>query len=374
MTEGRPRIGDVWWMLGLALLVLLSAAIFVFRGDILRSWLDPRTPYQAYRPPPAPDYGARPAWALIPPNPAAPSASDPEADVFFVHPTSFEGGKDWNGPIGDPRADKVLTRVLLPNYAGPFARIARLFGPRYRQASLFSQLTLKDDAREARAFAYDDVRRAFDVYLARYWRGRPLIIVGVEQGGTLAERLAREAVAAHPELRERLAAVYLIDTVALADDHRPGSPLPACERRDQAGCVVGWTQSWAWDEADIRRTLTRSLVWSPDGELDTVNGRDILCVNPLLGARTDAPAAARLNLGAANASDVDWGTRPAFLSRQVSARCDRGVLRVSKPPSPSLKDPGGAFAGLREPGYNLFYADEEADALARLAALKRAGR
>lgn len=364
---------DVWWLSALGFLALVSAAVFVFRGDILRSWLDPRTPYQAYHPPAAPDYRQRSAWALLPPNPTSPGPNDPDVDVFFVHPTSFNGGKDWNGPIADPASDKVLTRVLLPNYAGPFAKISRLFGPRYRQASLFSQLTLKDDAREARAFAYDDVRRAFDFYLAHDWLKRPLIIVGVEQGGTLADRLAREAVVAHPELRGRLVAVYLIDTVALAGDHAPGSALPACARREETGCVVGWTQSWAWDEADIRRTLTRSLVWSDAGELETVNGRDILCVNPLFGARTDAPAPARLNLGAANASDVDWGTRPAFLSRQVSARCAKGVLRVSKPSSPSLKDPGGAFTGLREPGYNLFYADEEADALARLAALRARG-
>ena len=54
---------------------------------------------------------------------------------------------------------------MLPNYAGPFVRVGRLFAPRYRQASLFAQLTLRDDARDAREFAYGDVRRAFDYYL-----------------------------------------------------------------------------------------------------------------------------------------------------------------------------------------------------------------
>ena len=65
---------------------------------------------------------------------------------------------------------------------------------------------------------------------------------------------------------------------------------------------------------------------------------------------------------------MDWGTRPAFLSRQVSARCQDGILRVSRPSSPSLKDTGGFTDRLKEPGYNLFYADIEADARARLAA------
>jgi hypothetical protein len=369
MAQWKPTLRDGWWISGLVLLALLLIAAFVFRGDILRSWLDPKTPFQTYVPPRAPDYARPSAWALEPATPARWSSADPPADVFFVHPTSFDGGADWNGPIDDPRAERFLVRTLLPNYAGPFVRVGRLFAPRYRQASLFAQLVRRDDARDARQFAYGDVRRAFDDYLEHDNGGRPLVIAGVEQGATLADRLVREEIAARPGLVDRIAAVYLIDTVALAEDYGPQSPLPACQRRGQPRCVVGWTQSWEWDEADIRQTFDRSLVWDAHGKLDDVRGRAILCVNPLLGAQTEAPAPARLNLGAANALDVDWGTRPAFLTRQVSARCKDGILRVSSPSSPSLKDTGGFTERLKEPGYNLFYADIEADALGRVAAL-----
>ena len=31
---------------------------------------------------------------------ARPTPSDPPADVFFVGPTTFDGGRDWNGPVG----------------------------------------------------------------------------------------------------------------------------------------------------------------------------------------------------------------------------------------------------------------------------------
>jgi hypothetical protein len=365
----RPGFKDACWVGGVGLLLLLLTAAFIFRGDILRSWLDPKTPFQAYRPPPTPDYGARGAWALLPATPGRWSSADPPADVFFVHPTSFDGGADWNGPINDSRSQRFLNRILLPNFAGPFVRVGRLFAPLYRQASVFAQLTLHEDARDARAFAYGDVRRAFDFYLDHFNGGRPIVIAGVEQGGTLADRLVREEVAARPGLIDRIAAVYLIDTVALADDYSPSSPLPACQRRGEARCVVAWTQAWTWDRTDIRNTFTRSLVWDPSGGLEVVNGRPILCVNPLLGAQTEAPAPERLNLGAANASDVDWSTRPAFLSRQVAARCQDGILRVSKPNSPSLKFTGGFIERFKEPGYNLFYADTEADAKARVAAL-----
>jgi hypothetical protein len=369
MAESKRTLKDWGWISALALLILLLAAAFIWRADILRSWLDPKTPFQTYVPPRAPDYGQRSAWALLPTTPDRWSGADPPADVFFVHPTSFDGGADWNGAIDDPRANRFLVRTLLPNYAGPFVRVGRLFAPRYRQASLFSQLIRRDDAKDARQFAYGDVRRAFDYYLDHDNGGRPVVIAGVEQGGALADRLVRDEIAARPGLLNRIAAVYLIDTVALASDYAPPNPIAACRRRDQPRCVVGWTQSWEWDEADIRQTFDRSMVWDARGTLQDLRGRPILCVNPLLGAETEARAPARLNLGAANASDVDWGTRPAFLTRQVAARCKNGILRVSRPSSPSLKDAGGFTERLKEPGYNLFYADIEADALGRVGAL-----
>jgi len=92
----------------------------VFRVDILRTSLDPRIPFQAYTPPKAPNYGEARAWAL--PIDATPTRALP-ADVFFIHPTTFNGGKHWNAPFRDQEAARLLDRVMLPNYAGPFARV-----------------------------------------------------------------------------------------------------------------------------------------------------------------------------------------------------------------------------------------------------------
>ncbi len=359
------------WLLvaAAALLALALSAALIWRQDILQSALDPKEPFQTYRPPPAPDYAKPSAWALLPPNPGTWTTADPPADVFFVHPTTFDGGRNWNGPIDDEASNRFLNRVILPNYAGPFARVGRVFAPHYRQASVYTSLTLRDDAREAREFAYDDVRRAFDYYLQHFANGRPLVIAGVEQGATLVDRLVHDAIAERPDLVKRLAVVYLADTVVLREAYLPGSALPACAARDQAHCAVGWTQAFEFDKADIRQTLHRSLVWGQAGHLEDAAGRPFLCVNPLLGMETDAPAPARLNRGAVAASDVEWGARPAFLTRQVSAQCVGGLLRVSAPLSPSLRSTGGWLDHLKEPDYNLFYADIEADANGRVAGL-----
>src|SRR5688572_24738962 len=96
----RGRLGD--WMRrrwrGLLtgfLLTLVVVLAFVFRDDILQTALDPREPFQTYQPPPAPAYAKRSAWALWP---GTPQPGDGPADVFFVHPTTYNGGEHWVGP------------------------------------------------------------------------------------------------------------------------------------------------------------------------------------------------------------------------------------------------------------------------------------
>jgi len=353
-----------WALTGLVVLVV--AAAVVWREDILRTALDPKVPFQTYEPPPAPDYARADAWAL------RGSATEPagEADVFFIHPTTFDGGSDWLGPIDDPESAGLLERVMLPNYAGPFAEAGRIFAPRYRQSSLYTQLTLRDDARDARAYPYRDIRAAYDHYRATWDQGRPLILAGVGQGAELVDRLAADLIAEDPSLRDRLAAVYVMDAVISADAHGPNASLPACGRRDEAGCIVAWAQVREGADDLARHRLGRAHIWTDRGNLTPLAGRRALCVNPVLGAVSDALVPARLSQGAANASGLEWGSRPPFISRQVETQCVDGVLRHSLPRSQSLR-PSGSWADRRKsPPYNLFYADIEVDALARVAALR----
>jgi hypothetical protein len=101
-------------------------------------------------------------------------------------------------------------------------------------------------------------------------------------------------------------------------------------------------------------------------------GREPLCVNPLSGTATKDLIPAKANLGAANASRIDWGDRPPLMAREVDAQCQDGILKVSTPKPRTLRPTGGWADRLKMPPYNLFYADIEADARARVAA--RLGR
>jgi len=371
------RHGWKFWSLiaGGAALVLVAAALYVWRDDAIKALLDPKVPFGKDHPPPAADYASRAAWALMP----DPGATPQGVDVFFIHPTSYpvsftsyNGQRHWNAPINDHGAGVVLSRVMLPNYAAPFDAVGDLYAPRYRQASLYTKSTLWDDALEARQFAYGDIKAAFDTYIARYNRGRPFILAGAEQGGELGARLLAQEIAPNRALRRQLVAAYLIDTIVPADRYGPNAPVPACEKRDEAGCLVAWAAVRQGDFTAAQRLLSRAMVWSAQDQLEPLGSRRPLCVNPLLGAATEALAPERLNLGAAAATGLEWGVRPAFMVRQVSARCQNGVLRVSRPRSALLRPSGDWIERMREPGYNLFWADLQADSEARWAAWQAA--
>ncbi len=358
---------------GAALLIVLAAGVvllcaYVWRGEIWRTTLDPKQPYPTYRPPPAPDYAAPSAWLLRPADPARAAVGEPVADVFFVHPTAYAGGREWNAPIHDRKAEVLLQQVVLPNYAGPFQRVGRVFAPHYRAASLFAYLTLRDDARDARRFAYGDVRRAFNAMLAQDAPDRPILIAGVGQGGSLALRLLQERVLRDPAVLKRIAGVYLMDTIVAIDALPASGPLSPCRVRAEAGCTLAWASVPADDLQRGLRRLARALTWTPDGRLTDLGGRPTLCVNPLTGGTEQPLGTAKVSRGAANATGLEWGARPAFLAHEVSAACQAGLLHVSAPLAPSLQPTGSLFGRRRLAQFNLFYADVEADARARVEA------
>ena len=351
------RQGVGW--LGFTLVFLIVAAIAVWRGDILKAGLDPQIPFQTYDPPPAPDYRSDDAWAMR--EVRAPTSGP--AAIFFLHSTTFDGGANWNGPIGEVRADAYLGRVVIPNYAGPFSRAGAISLPHYRQASLYTRLTLRDDARDARAFAYGDALAAFNLWLEAHPDG-PLVLAGVEQGGELIDRLVRERVAEDASLRSRLVAVYLIDVIVAADNLAP--TVPACATATSIGCVVGWSQVGDQNEGAANRRLRRALVWDDTGRLVDLASRAALCVNPVSGATGDAALPARLHRGAANATGLEWGVRPAFIDRAVATRCRGGILRHTELTTESFKAVGNWTDRRKAKPYNLFYADIEADVERRL--------
>ena len=357
--------------LAIRLLVALVAAVIgsatfaysYWREDILRHDLDPGQPFQTYHPPAAPDYSSTASWYLRPPASAIPG----QASTFFVHSTTFYGGREWLGAIDNRTASRRVETDVLPNYAGPFWSFGPLWAPKYRQASLYAyRLTLREDAREARQFAYADVAMAYREFLAAAPRGRPLILAGVGQGAQIVERLARES-AADPAIRARIAAVYLMEEVTPAKAFAGGAALQLCRTRHEAGCVVAW-RTLQTGRPDRSRVLSRAVVWGPGGQLELWQGDAAACVNPVSGSSDGVLVSRDLHLGGANATGERLGVEPRALARQVETQCDHGFLLASTPEASELREGDGWMEQLQPPHFNLFYYDIMSDVRARLSA------
>ncbi|MEM8987513.1 MAG: DUF3089 domain-containing protein, partial [Pseudomonadota bacterium] len=240
------------------------------------------------------------------------------------------------------------------------------------QATLFAAFTHKDDGKEARQTAYGDVKRAFEVFLARRETNAPIILVGYEQGGLHVIRLMQEYFEKTP-LRRKLAAAYVIDqampqdmfTVSLRD-------VRPCASADAVRCAVTWVAYEARFEKEIWRAKNRSLVWNIFGRLWTTRGKPLACVNPLSWETSGAYAPSSLHLGAAPATGLALDDAPIAVREAVGARCVDGVLVVDRPKESYLRRKALFGAKWRAQNFNLFYVDLQENAKTRVAALKQA--
>ena len=316
----------------------------------------------------APDYAEPAAWLARPdlkddpsrwmPAGGAPAAT-PHVAVFYVAPTTYLDRGHWNAPLDDGQANYRLS-LFARSQASAFNGVGQVWAPRYRQATLGAFLATGDPrSGQAIDFAYRDVARAFDAFLAAISPGEPIILAGHSQGSLHLLRLLREKVAGTP-LAKRIVAVYAIGwPISVAAD-LPALGFPGCTKAGQAGCIVAW-QSFA-EPAEPRLiesyfTQSKGLTGAPR------KGTAMLCVNPLTGtAGGDAPANANRGALVPQAGMAGADLTPAL----VPARCTpQGLLLIGPPP--------GGYGSYVLPGnnyhvfdYALFWANIRDDAAARL--------
>ncbi|MEM7800735.1 MAG: DUF3089 domain-containing protein [Chloroflexota bacterium] len=259
--------------LGLIVAIILMLG-YIFQNQ-LRNLLGlnsdrPNQRFAAMTPPPSPDYALNSSWLALPdiddPSDLVPVGFEgpvaaPEADVFWVHPTTYFAGSTWNQPIDAPDAHEHLS-----TQASIFNDCCAVYAPRYRQAIFLSFFELDNDGGEALDLAYQDVVAAFNYYLENDNNGRPFILAGHSQGSILLERLIRE------ELRETPLEAQLIAAYLVGHDIEPDTPggLPICVTPDQTGCQIAWNAlSYEIDASDHSPTqiCVNPLTWTTDGQL-----------------------------------------------------------------------------------------------------------
>jgi len=197
-----------------------------------------------------PDYSNLNYWAAHPwkhdPSDSLPKAlqknynPDSTVDIFFLHPTTYgdrEMKLGWNAPIDDSAINHKTDYTTILYQASIFNAAGRVFAPRYRQANYFAYFPT-DTAKAIAAFdtAYDDVKAAFEYYLAHYNNGRPFIIASHSQGTTHAKRLIKECIEGKP-LQNKMVVAYLAGMPVEPDYF---NNIPACTNPNQTGCICSW--------------------------------------------------------------------------------------------------------------------------------------
>jgi hypothetical protein len=267
-----------------------------------------------------------------------------EADVFFLHPTTYtgrRGDRDWNSSVYDRALNRRTDEGPILYQASLFNSAGKVYAPRYRQAHLHAYFAKKRQASARQAFelAYSDVLAAFDYYLRHFNEGRPIIIAAHSQGATHGMHLLKERFDGLP-LQRQLVAAYLAGMPVAMDYFQFIKP---CGGPEDIGCFCSWR---TWRKGRLPK--------------NHIPGNDIVATNPLLWTTAPVYASRSLNKGAVlrNFDKV--------IPEVADAQSHDGVLWTSRPRFP------GSFLLLRANyhigDYNLYYINVRENAQRRVKA------
>ncbi len=311
-----------------------------------------------------PDYANESSWLIRPKAPLPGAWETPwGVDVFFAHPTSFLSSEKWNDDLSLPATTEQhsLTNI----YARAFADAGAIYAPRYRQATLGALYDEDSSSASAIELAYADIDRAFQHYLENDNKGRALILVGVDQGGLLIQRLLAEEFVTE-DLRQRLVAAYAIETYTPESFvHSQKSWLSVCDTANQFNCFASWNSAEEGNTQQVQILAQRDWAWSSSDEQFVRSQSTPVCFNPVFGDSSSRIAAPTKHLGAAVLPNDPNSQEPEIISSGTVAQCVDNVLVVNRPDDKRVKRNKRKQGFLKAPDYNLFYGNLKKDAAQR---------
>ena len=280
----------------------------------------------------SPDYSLPSSWAALPQKADAAdeqSPSDPlkeaqataPADVFYIHPTTLRSKAHWNQRTDDAATDAWTDASVIARQASAWNACCKVYAPRYRQAGPVAYYASKSDGPKAYELGYQDVKRAFEYYLAHYNHGRPFIIAGHSQGALDTYHLIVDLIDGKP-LQRQLVAAYAVGVGAsLGDFGRTYKSVQPCRKPADLHCIASWNTFTRSGDTAAYIVSSEARYTAKYGD----EGKALLCTNPLTFDldRPDAPASA--NLGSLPGKPGE--PLPPLILGVVGGTCVDGVLR-----------------------------------------------
>ncbi len=217
-----------------------------------------------------------------------PFKADPNArvDCFYVYPTvSTEPGA-----ISDMTVQPAETNVVIQQAARLTAK-CRLYAPMYRQftltalASMMMGKPLAGMGGARPQTGYNDVKDAWNYYLAHENHGRGVVLVGHSQGSGVLTQLIKNEIDGKPNQARIVSAILMGTALVVPEGKDVGGDfqsMPLCHSASQIGCVIAYS-SFREDSPPP----DNSRFGRPRGS--AAPGMEAACVNPAsLGGKGEA--------------------------------------------------------------------------------------
>ena len=284
-------------------------------------------------------------------------ASDPKIDCFYVYPTvSTQDAAVANLDI-DPEEIAVAEAQ-----ASRFSQVCRVFAPMYRQRTIPGIFGKKATDAES-AYAYDDVKNAWEDYLANDNDGRGVILIGHSQGSFVLTELIAKQIETDPATRRLIVSAMLLGgNVTVPVGKKVGGSfqqVPECTADTQTGCVVAYST--------FSGTPVENAAFGK-----AKDGQQVICTNPAaLGGGSAALHPAFVTgeslLGSVDLGDVKvatpWVGYPGLFTGECRSNATHSWLQITAHRSgpddarPVLAEPLGPTWGLHLVDVNIAMDD-----------------
>jgi len=287
-----------------------------------------------------PDYSKNESWVTLPARNdesdivpegiiASSNNGDAPVNVFYIHGTGFTSGQSWTSPIDKHSATAENSRFSLANEASLFNGCCNIYAPRYREASIFTYISVNGNERDRiLAAVYPDIARSFDYFLKNFNNNKPFIIVSHSQGTHHAMTLVKEVIDASP-LAKKLVAAYMIGGIMKPVSYEYINSLKsisACENATDINCIIHWDTYGIGGAERIFKSketalCTNPLTWSTD---DKMANKELH-----LGAAEISGAYTMNFYGADKAQNIKFSPPKSVTTGFTHAQCKEGILYVA---------------------------------------------
>lgn len=218
----------------------------------------------------------------------------PAIDCFYVYPTVSTDP----GVLATMAKEAAELRVVEQQFAR-FGASCRQFAPVYRQFTLTALVAfmtghpLPGSTGERPTTPYDDVRDAWNYYLAHENHGRGVVLIGHSQGSGMLTELIKREIDGKPAQKLLVSAILMGTSLAVPDGKDVGGDfksVPLCHSESQTGCAVAYASFRATSPPPANSRFGKPRTPGP--------GLVAACVNPASLSGGDGELHAYLTSGA----------------------------------------------------------------------------